>query len=57
MSQDDPHLDGIAPPGYYKMVFTTRDFVARAWTRHFTIESYIEQGLAGHQDLVVMRPR
>lgn len=53
----DPHLQGIAPPGYYRMVYETERFIARAWTRHFELSAYIERGLAGHQDLVVMRPR
>jgi len=53
----DAHLDGIAPAGYYRMVYQTKAFIARAWTRDFDLLTYVERGLAGHQDLVVMRPR
>ncbi len=52
----DAHLEGIAPSDYYKMVYQTRDFIERSWTRDFELATFIERGLAGHQDLVVMRP-
>jgi SAM-dependent methyltransferase len=51
----DPHLDGIAPAGYYRMVYETREFVEQAWTRDFAVVNYLERGLSGHQDLVVLR--
>ncbi len=53
----DAHLEGIAPAGYYRMVYETKGFIAQVWTRDFELVSYVERGLAGHQDLVVMRPR
>ena len=53
----DSHLDGIAPPGYYRSVFQTREHTTREWSGDFEIVDYIERGLNGHQDLVVMRPR
>lgn len=57
IQQDDPHFDGIAPTGFYKSIFQSRAYTQGAWGEHFSIESYIERGLAGHQDLVVMKPR
>jgi SAM-dependent methyltransferase len=52
----DGHLDGIAPPGYYRATHQTRAYTLQAWSRHFEILDYVERGLNGHQDLVIMRP-
>jgi SAM-dependent methyltransferase len=52
----DDHLLGIAPSGYYRSVYQTQKFTTHAWARWFEVVEYVERGLAGHQDLVVMRP-
>ena len=46
-------LDGL--PEFYQTTFHTRDYVARKWGALLEIADYVEGGLAGHQDLVVMR--
>jgi hypothetical protein len=51
----DEHLEGIVPPGYYRMTFQTRNYTRQAWTQHFTMLDHIVRGLMGHQDLVVLR--
>lgn len=51
----DPSLDGIAPEGYYRGVFQTREYTVREWSKHFEILEYIERGMGNYQDLVVMR--
>lgn len=52
---DDPMLGGVAPSGYYRLTYQTRDYTIREFGKHFEILSYLERGLCGHQDLVVMR--
>jgi SAM-dependent methyltransferase len=52
----DDSLDGIAPQGYYRGVFQTREYTVREWSRYFEIVEYIERGV-NFQDLVVMRRR
>jgi SAM-dependent methyltransferase len=51
----DDHLDGIAPPDYYRMTFQTRQYTRAAWTEHFAVLDHIIRGLNGHQDLVILR--
>jgi SAM-dependent methyltransferase len=51
----DPALDGIAPPGYYRGVFQSRAHTSAIAGRYFTVLDYVERGLNGHQDLVVLR--
>lgn len=51
----DSALDGIAPEGYYRGVFQTREYTVRNWSTYFEILEYIERGAANYQDLVVMR--
>jgi SAM-dependent methyltransferase len=53
--QLDDHLDGIAPPRYYRTTFQTRRYTRRAWTQHFALLDHVTRGLNGHQDLVVLR--
>jgi SAM-dependent methyltransferase len=48
-------LDGL--PDFYQTTFHTREYVERTWTRELEIVDYVEGGLGGHQDLVVMRRR
>ncbi|MDS4058443.1 MAG: class I SAM-dependent methyltransferase [Candidatus Contendobacter sp.] len=54
-SQLDPMLDGIAPPGYYRGVFQSRDHTVKACSKYFQVLDYVEQGLNGHQDLIILR--
>jgi len=42
-------------PKFYQDSFHSRDYVERAWARYFSIEDFIEKGIADHQDLVVCR--
>ena len=51
----NPALDGIAPEGYYRGVFQTREYTIQEWSKYFEILEYIERGVANYQDLVVMR--
>jgi len=50
----DLTLDGIAPKGYYRGTFQSRDYTQREFGKHFKVLEYIEQG-AGMQDLVVLQ--
>jgi SAM-dependent methyltransferase len=51
----DPALDGVAPPGYYRGVYQSEAHTVAAGARHFEVVDYLPRGLAGHQDLVVLR--
>lgn len=51
---DDPALDGIAPPGYYRSVYQTECFTREAWGRYLTILSWCERAMGNFQDLVVL---
>lgn len=51
----DGMLDGIAPAGYYRGTVQSREYTVNRWSRHFEILDFIEDGLEGSQDLVVMR--
>lgn len=51
----DPALKGIAPEGYYRSVFQTREYTLREWSKYFTILEYRERGMGNFQDLVVMQ--
>lgn len=51
----DPRLDGVAPEGYYRGTYQTREYTIREWSKYFEILEYIERGIGNHQDLVVMR--
>jgi SAM-dependent methyltransferase len=54
-SQLDPTLDDIAPPGYYRAVFQSRDHTVKVCSRYFQVLDYVERGLNGHQDLIILR--
>ena len=56
-SGEDPSLGEAAPKGYYRTVYQTRRHTIDSWGRQFEIVDYVERGLNGHQDLVVMRRR
>lgn len=51
----DVMLDGIAPAGYYRGTVQSREYTISRWSHHFDILDFIEDGLEGSQDLVVMR--
>lgn len=51
----DRTLDGVAPKGYYRDVYQTREYTIREWSKHFEILEYIPRGMGNFQDLVVMR--
>ncbi len=53
----DAALDGVAPKGYYRSVFQTKEYTLREYSRHFEVLEYIEAGGTGFQDLLVMRKR
>jgi SAM-dependent methyltransferase len=52
---EDKALDGIAPPGYYRAVFQTREHTERVWGSAFRVLEYLEGGMQNYQDLVVAR--
>jgi SAM-dependent methyltransferase len=52
---EDTMLEGIAPPGYYRSTFQSKDYTFEKWSRHFEILAYTELGLSGHQDLILMK--
>lgn len=51
----DRTLDGVAPNGYYRSTFQSREYTMCEWSRHFEMLDYIERGAGNFQDLVVMR--
>lgn len=50
----DPTLEGIAPKGYYRCVYQTREYTVREWSNYFDIIAYIKRGVGNRQDLVIM---
>jgi SAM-dependent methyltransferase len=56
--QPDDWLDGIAPPGYYRHVYQSREHTEREWgAAGLDVVDYVERGYHGHQDLVVLTKR
>jgi SAM-dependent methyltransferase len=51
----DRALDGIAPRGYYRAVFQSRAHTVEACSKYFQVVDYVERGLNGHQDLIILR--
>jgi len=51
----DKTLDGVAPDGYYRSVYQTREYTVREWSRHFQVLEYVDSGAAKFQDLIVMQ--
>ena len=51
----DPMMDGIAPAGYYRGTIQSREYTVSRWANYFDILDFIENGIEGSQDLVVMR--
>jgi SAM-dependent methyltransferase len=54
-SQPDATLDGIAPDGYYRATFQSREYTISTCSKHFELVDYLERGLNGYQDLVILR--
>jgi len=55
---DDIHdhsLKDVAPLGYYRATFQSRDYTFSEWTKGFEIVEHIPGAIAGYQDLVLMR--
>ena len=42
-------------PKFYQDLFHSRQYIEREWSRYFSIESYKEKGIAGHQDLILCK--
>ncbi len=53
----DHRLDGIAPDGYYRGTYQSKDYTLREWSRYFEILEYREAAAGNFQDLVVMKKR
>lgn len=51
----DPALRGIAPEGYYRSTYQSRDYTVREYSKYFEILEYLPRAIGGFQDLVVMR--
>ena len=51
----DTMLDGIAPPGYYLGTVQSEAYTSERWSNVFDILAFIEYGIEGAQDLLVMR--
>jgi SAM-dependent methyltransferase len=45
-------LDGL--PDFYQTTFHSQAYIQRRWGAFFDVHDYIEGGLAGHQDIIVM---
>ena len=52
-----PKLLGTGRPATYRITYQTRHYTNKAWSRWFQIADHVGRGLAGQQDLVVMRRR
>jgi len=48
-------LDGIAPSHYYRAVYQSRAHTVEACSKYYDVVDYVEHGLNGHQDLIVLR--
>lgn len=53
----DATLDEIAPVGYYRSTFQSRQYTERAWRKYFDVLEYIDAGAFHYQDIVVLRKR
>jgi SAM-dependent methyltransferase len=51
----DRALDGIAPSRYYRAVFQSRAHTIEVCSKYFKVLDYVERGLNGHQDLIILR--
>lgn len=53
----DEALDGVAPDGYYRSVYQSRNYTIKEYSRYFEVLEYIERGSINYQDLIVMRKK
>ncbi len=51
----DTMMDGIAPAGYYRGTVQSKAYTNGSWSNAFDILAFIENGIEGAQDLLVMR--
>jgi SAM-dependent methyltransferase len=51
----DHILKGIAPDGYYRGTYQSKEYTCREFACYFDVLEYIELGMGNLQDLVVMR--
>ena len=52
----DPALDSIAPAGYYRATYQSRDYTLRECSKYFEVLEYLDRGMF-FQDLIVLRRR
>jgi SAM-dependent methyltransferase len=50
----DPALDSVAPAGYYRATYQSRDYTLREFSKFFEVLEYVDRGMF-FQDLVVLR--
>jgi len=51
---DDTELtDGL--PEFYKCTLHRHDYIVREWSKYFRVVATLDQGLDGHQDLVILQ--
>ena len=51
----DTMMDGIAPAGYYRGTVQSQEYTNGSWSNVFDMLDFIEYGIEGAQDLLVMR--
>jgi SAM-dependent methyltransferase len=49
----DTSMDGVAPPGYYRVTFQSQEYTRREWGRYLPVTEYREAGLTPAHDLVI----
>ncbi|MBZ5589564.1 MAG: class I SAM-dependent methyltransferase [Acidobacteriia bacterium] len=54
-SSADGRLGHVARRGYYRTTFQSQAYTLHACSPHFEVLDYVERGLNGHQDLIVLR--
>jgi ubiquinone/menaquinone biosynthesis C-methylase UbiE len=47
--------DGL--PDFYQDAQHTRNYIMKVWSRYFDVVNYIEKGINGHQDAVVLKSK
>ncbi len=51
----DENLDGVAPEGYYRAVFQTKEYSVATFSKYFNVVDYKERGALNFQDLIVAK--
>lgn len=49
------HLAGVAPDGYYRSTYQTRDYTEEVWSKELEILEYVEAGNLNRQDVFLLR--